>query len=213
MEKPDFVRYNHTTAVPETPRCHRFSQNVGQSPRSMQAVVRGYSTAAACRSPTKKPVPSPTSSEVCGEKERFSQNVGQSPRSMQAVLRGYSTAAACRSPTKKLVASPTCQSKQTANISCNWAGEIIREYHSTISGKGLEKTLGLFRRGVCRYLVCTEVVGMGLDIPDIERVIQWKLSECLTINCWWQRAGRAGRNPDIWAEATSSSTNYRKIHP
>ena len=33
---------------------------------------------------------------------------------------------------------------------------------------------------------------MGLDIPDIERIIQWKLSEYLTMNCWWQRAGRAG---------------------
>jgi len=42
---------------------------------------------------------------------------------------------------------------------------------------------------------------MGLDIPDIERIIQWKLSEYLTMNCWWQRAGRAGRDPNIWAIA------------
>jgi hypothetical protein len=85
--------------------------------------------------------------------------------------------------------------------SCNWAGEIIREYHSALSSKGLQKTLALFRKGVCRYLVCTEAVGMGLDIPDIERIIQWKLSEYLTMNCWWQRAGRAGRDPNIWAIA------------
>jgi ERCC4-related helicase len=85
--------------------------------------------------------------------------------------------------------------------SCNWATEIIREYHSGLSSQGLQKTLALFRKGACRYLVCTEAVGMGLDIPDIERIIQWKLSEYLTMNCWWQRAGRAGRNPNIWAIA------------
>jgi len=85
--------------------------------------------------------------------------------------------------------------------SCNWAGEIIREYHSGLSSKGLQKTLALFWKGVCRFLVCTEAVGMGLDIPDIEHIIQWKLSDYLTMNCWWQHAGRAGRDPNIWAIA------------
>jgi len=42
---------------------------------------------------------------------------------------------------------------------------------------------------------------MGLDIPDIERIIQWKLSDYLTMNCWWQCAGQAGRDPNIWAIA------------
>jgi len=42
---------------------------------------------------------------------------------------------------------------------------------------------------------------MGLDIPDVERIIQWKLSDNLTTNCWWQRAGRAGRDLNIWAIA------------
>ena len=42
---------------------------------------------------------------------------------------------------------------------------------------------------------------MGLDIPDNERIIQWKLSKYLTMNCWWQCAGRAGRDPNIWAIA------------
>jgi len=42
---------------------------------------------------------------------------------------------------------------------------------------------------------------MGLDIPDNERISQWKLSEYLTMNWWWQRAGRAGRDLNISAIA------------
>jgi superfamily II DNA helicase RecQ len=59
--------------------------------------------------------------------------------------------------------------------SCNWATEIIQEYHSGLSSQGLQKTLALFRKGACRYLVCTGAVGMKLDIPDIKRIIQRKL--------------------------------------
>jgi len=40
---------------------------------------------------------------------------------------------------------------------------------------------------------------MGLDISDTECIIQWKLSDYLTMNCWWQHAGQADRNPNIWA--------------
>jgi len=46
--------------------------------------------------------------------------------------------------------------------SCNWAGEIIREYHSGLSSKRLQKTLALFRKGVCRYLVALRLLGWDL---------------------------------------------------
>ena len=42
------------------------------------------------------------------------------------------------------------------------------QYHSTIKSKGLEKTLGLFRRGVYKYLVCIEAVGIGLISPILK---------------------------------------------
>lgn len=40
---------------------------------------------------------------------------------------------------------------------------------------------------------------MGVDIPDIDVVIQWDISEHLTLAMLWQRIGRAGRDPGLKA--------------
>ncbi|KII90534.1 hypothetical protein PLICRDRAFT_157733 [Plicaturopsis crispa FD-325 SS-3] len=56
-----------------------------------------------------------------------------------------------------------------------------------------------FRRGLVRILVATEAAGMGADIPDITRVIQFGL--CKSLSIWTQRAGRAGRSPGLHATA------------
>jgi hypothetical protein len=40
---------------------------------------------------------------------------------------------------------------------------------------------------------------MDLDIPDIDVVMQWKISPHLTIATIWQRIGRAGRDPEVQA--------------
>ncbi|OSC97242.1 P-loop containing nucleoside triphosphate hydrolase protein [Trametes coccinea BRFM310] len=56
-----------------------------------------------------------------------------------------------------------------------------------------------FNDGSLRCLVATDAVGMGADIPDIERIIQFGAPPSLT--SWVQRAGRAGRSPDLQAEA------------
>lgn len=42
---------------------------------------------------------------------------------------------------------------------------------------------------------------MGVDIPDIDVVIQWDISENLTLVMLWQRFGRAGRDPGLNALA------------
>jgi hypothetical protein len=76
------------------------------------------------------------------------------------------------------------------------AREVVCEYHSTMSAKALDRNLGALREGICRIMVCTEAVGMGLDVPDIERIIQWRVPQFLTLSSWWQRAGRAARNPE-----------------
>ena len=73
----------------------------------------------------------------------------------------------------------------------------IREYHSVMSPEGKERNMASFRDGTTRILICTEAVGMGVDIPDVERVVQWKLPEFLTISGLWQRFGRAARSPAI----------------
>jgi hypothetical protein len=76
------------------------------------------------------------------------------------------------------------------------AHEIVCEYHSTMSQQALDRNLQALREGTCRIMVCTDAVGMGLDVPDIERVVQWRVPGWLTVSGWWQRAGRAARHPD-----------------
>jgi hypothetical protein len=77
------------------------------------------------------------------------------------------------------------------------AREVICEYHSTMSQKALNRNLQSLRDGICRIMVCTDAVGMGLDVPDIQRVLQWKVPQFLTVSGWWQRAGRAARNRQV----------------
>ncbi|KAJ7903120.1 hypothetical protein B0H13DRAFT_1480690, partial [Mycena leptocephala] len=45
--------------------------------------------------------------------------------------------------------------------------------------------------GIVRILVCTDAAGMGIDISDIEFVVQWKIPK--NLSSWVQRAGRAAR--------------------
>jgi hypothetical protein len=77
------------------------------------------------------------------------------------------------------------------------ARELICEYHSTMSAQALERNLLALREGICRIMVCTDAVGMGLDVPDIERVVQWRVPQWMTLASWWQRAGRAARDPEF----------------
>ncbi|THG96112.1 hypothetical protein EW026_g5664 [Hermanssonia centrifuga] len=54
-----------------------------------------------------------------------------------------------------------------------------------------KRAMRRFRNGDIKILCATEVAGMGLDIPDIDRVVQYMLPK--TLNEWVQHYGRAGR--------------------
>jgi hypothetical protein len=56
--------------------------------------------------------------------------------------------------------------------------------------------MAAFRAGVCRILFATEVAGMGVDFPTVERVIQWRIGPHMTIASLLQRMGRACRQPN-----------------
>ncbi len=49
-----------------------------------------------------------------------------------------------------------------------------------------------------RIIVATDAMGMGIDNPDIRRVVQWKQSPSMC--ALWQRAGRAARGRAICGE-------------
>lgn len=49
------------------------------------------------------------------------------------------------------------------------------------------------------HYVCIKAIYQGADIPDIELVIQFGVPPSLSV--WTQRAGRAGRSPELHARA------------
>ncbi|KAJ7474944.1 P-loop containing nucleoside triphosphate hydrolase protein [Mycena latifolia] len=71
--------------------------------------------------------------------------------------------------------------------------------HAHRTAKAKRRVMKQFRKGKIKILIATEAVGMGADIPDIELIIQFGVPSSLSV--WIQRAGRAGRSPEIHARA------------
>ncbi|KAF8189324.1 P-loop containing nucleoside triphosphate hydrolase protein [Pholiota molesta] len=68
---------------------------------------------------------------------------------------------------------------------------VIRPYSAAYSAQYRTNVMELFKAGVVRVLVCTEAAGMGCNIPDVDMVVQWKLTS--SVSSFVQRAGRAAR--------------------
>ncbi|KAL9936518.1 hypothetical protein V8E36_004586 [Tilletia maclaganii] len=97
------------------------------------------------------------------------------------------------------------------------------------SASRVQEILRQFREGSVRVIVCTEALGMGVDLPNIDLVIQWRLPR--DFKDLVQHFGRAARTPgakahvlllyDDWTErvahagATTSTLQARwnKIDP
>ncbi|KAI0690245.1 P-loop containing nucleoside triphosphate hydrolase protein, partial [Cerioporus squamosus] len=78
-----------------------------------------------------------------------------------------------------------------ADASTNIPHGIVRPFNATMSHEYRTLAMEHFREGNIRILVCTDAAGMGCNIPDIDRVVQWKLPA--TFSNFIQRAGRAAR--------------------
>ena len=68
------------------------------------------------------------------------------------------------------------------------------QYHSK-SGKGTKEYVqSEFSKqdSHIRILISTIAFGMGIDIPDVRRVVHWGISN--NSLCYWQEVGRAGRD-------------------
>ncbi|TFY59898.1 hypothetical protein EVJ58_g5478 [Rhodofomes roseus] len=84
---------------------------------------------------------------------------------------------------------------------------ILRPFNATMSSQYRTHAMAAFRSnadysqgdviadgmniGPIRVLVCTDAAGMGCNVPDVDRVVQWKLPK--TFSNFIQRAGRAAR--------------------
>lgn len=73
--------------------------------------------------------------------------------------------------------------------------DVVADYSTILSEERRVEVLEKFRLGTCRVIVCTDAAGMGIDIRDVQRVIQWKVTSILNLSSYFQRAGRAGRDP------------------
>jgi len=71
----------------------------------------------------------------------------------------------------------------------------IAEISTALSQKRRSRVTEAVRTGECRVLIATEVAGMEIDFPFIERVIQWTAPSTLSLSTMWQRFGRCARNP------------------
>ena len=74
---------------------------------------------------------------------------------------------------------------------------LVADYSTVLSQTHRDGVLGDFNDGHVRILVCTEAAGMGVDISDISRVIQWGIPTFVNLSTLWQRMGRAGRKKDL----------------
>ncbi|KAL4255300.1 P-loop containing nucleoside triphosphate hydrolase [Pleurotus pulmonarius] len=75
----------------------------------------------------------------------------------------------------------------------------IRWFHATMTSPYRTDEYEAFRNGETWGLCVTDAFGMGLDLPNITLVIQWKMIASLC--SIWQRIGRAARGDGSTAKA------------
>jgi ATP-dependent DNA helicase RecQ len=92
-------------------------------------------------------------------------------------------------------------------------------YHAGLSHRTRQRVLGAFLDDRLRIVVATSAFGMGIDKPDVRRVLHWGPSR--TLEGYYQEAGRAGRDgaraecrilwrpQDLaWGEMTAAMRDY-----
>jgi superfamily II DNA helicase RecQ len=79
------------------------------------------------------------------------------------------------------------------------SSDFVKPYHAGLSIGQRENAHTNFLIGKCAIIVATVAFGMGIDKPDIRRVIHW--GPCKTVEEYYQQMGRAGRD-GLSAECT-----------
>jgi superfamily II DNA/RNA helicase len=87
-------------------------------------------------------------------------------------------------------------------------------YYGSLDAAKKTQILENLLSGKTRILICTDAFGMGIDIPDIEVVVQWHLTPRCTMSSLSQRIGRAARGRNVnGAAAIYVSTSFFKALP
>src|SRR5436305_12210170 len=75
--------------------------------------------------------------------------------------------------------------------------KVIRCYYSCIDEPTKDATHRFVKNGDTRIVICTDPLSLGVDFPDIEKVIQWGVDDKVDLDTLVQRIGRAARNQEL----------------
>ena len=91
------------------------------------------------------------------------------------------------------------------------AAKYVKPYHAGLSFGARSDAHTEFLIGKVTVIVATVAFGMGIDKPDIRRVIHW--GACKTVEEYYQQMGRAGRD-GLGAECTMycDANDFAKYH-
>jgi len=81
----------------------------------------------------------------------------------------------------------------------------IYVHHSSVSSEERESAEAMFHGGESACIVCTSTLELGIDVGDLDRVIQVAAPD--TVSSFMQRMGRTGRRPGQAANTTFLSPN------
>jgi len=113
---------------------------------------------------------------VRDDRERF--------RRVRAVIRETGASAVLYAPTRRLTELVT---RALLRASVRAA-----PYHAGLTADVRRRVLGTFLGDRVSVVVATSAFGMGIDKPDVRRVLHWGPSR--TLEAYYQEAGRAGRD-------------------
>jgi superfamily II DNA helicase RecQ len=74
---------------------------------------------------------------------------------------------------------------------------VVRAYSSILSEETRDNNMKAFMDGKLRIMVCTDAAGMGVDIKDVVRVVQYKTPVGQGFDTLWQRFGRCARDAEV----------------
>lgn len=115
---------------------------------------------------------------------RLIEIVAQSPGSdaIEAADAGPST----------IVYTATVKSAQALHEALLAAGVASTLYHGRLRAAARHEAQDRFMRGEVRVMVATNAFGLGIDKPDIRRIVHYQLPAGLDV--YYQESGRAGRD-------------------
>jgi ATP-dependent DNA helicase RecQ len=114
--------------------------------------------------------------------ERLRDDVGRFAR-MRALLAGEGTS---------IVYAPTRRLTEVVTRALLRVGVGAGPYHAGLSPRTRREMLDTFLAGSLRVVVATSAFGMGIDKPDVRRVLHWGPPHAL--EGYYQEAGRGGRD-------------------